>query len=276
MIIGFLGKGGSGKSTLSTLFAQHLVRQGMNVLAIDADHNMDLSYNLGAPEQMRFIGQALPDILAYAGVAEYRDIFSHSHPPRFSMNPLDPILATYSVALSPGMRVMATGPHTENILYDKSCSHALVTPLKVILPFLDVQPHEAVVIDEKAGTDSVGTGVTTGFTFAVVVSEPTRHGMKAARQIADMLTFYKTPYLFVLNKVARDEDVDLFEHEMGQRPHLAVHFHEQVARLEDTHDANRSAVWDAICAHARAVPDQRVERTKEKYTRNISYQHAHA
>ena len=46
MRVAFLGKGGSGKSTMATAFVQELRSRGMQVLAIDADHNMDLSYNL--------------------------------------------------------------------------------------------------------------------------------------------------------------------------------------------------------------------------------------
>jgi len=48
MKIAFLGKGGSGKSTLATAAVRHLHSTGRHVLAIDADHNMDLSFNLGA------------------------------------------------------------------------------------------------------------------------------------------------------------------------------------------------------------------------------------
>jgi CO dehydrogenase maturation factor len=271
MIIGFLGKGGSGKSTLSSAFANYLAEEGHQVLAIDADHNMDLSFNLGGPESMEYIGQGLPDILAHAGVKGYREIFGLKEPPRFSIAPTDPIVGKYSVALPNGVRLMSTGPHTENILYDKSCSHSLVTPLKVLLPFLNLSPKERVVIDEKAGTDSVGTGVTTGFTFAVVVSEPTPHGMKAARQIAELLTFYGTPYALALNKARSDSDIQAFSEAMGRSPDVVFRFHEGLSRIESSGRSDHKDALDALHRMASSVPDDRERRTREKFERNSEF-----
>ncbi len=42
-----VGKGGSGKSTLSWLLMQSLAAQNQSVLGIDADFNMNLLTNLG-------------------------------------------------------------------------------------------------------------------------------------------------------------------------------------------------------------------------------------
>ena len=47
MRIAFVGKGGSGKTTLSALFTRHLVALGRPVLAIDADINQHLGQALG-------------------------------------------------------------------------------------------------------------------------------------------------------------------------------------------------------------------------------------
>lgn len=43
MRVAFVGKGGSGKTTLSALFARHLNRSGAPVLAIDGDINQHLA-----------------------------------------------------------------------------------------------------------------------------------------------------------------------------------------------------------------------------------------
>jgi CO dehydrogenase maturation factor len=48
--IAFVGKGGSGKTTLSALFARHLAASGAPVVAIDADINQHLGVALGLDE----------------------------------------------------------------------------------------------------------------------------------------------------------------------------------------------------------------------------------
>jgi CO dehydrogenase maturation factor len=45
--IAFVGKGGSGKTTLAALFTRHLVAQGLPAIAIDADINQHLGPALG-------------------------------------------------------------------------------------------------------------------------------------------------------------------------------------------------------------------------------------
>lgn len=58
-----------------------LHESGKNVLAIDADHNMDLSFNLTAgslPGDIRYLGSALDDALRYVDLGledHYSDAF---------------------------------------------------------------------------------------------------------------------------------------------------------------------------------------------------------
>ncbi|MEN9852426.1 MAG: hypothetical protein RI996_369 [Candidatus Parcubacteria bacterium] len=272
MIIGFLGKGGSGKSTLSSNFVAYLREKNKAVLAIDADHNMDLSYNLGAPENMNYIGQGLSDVYAHIGVQSGKEAFANTIPETFfTLSPLDPVTEKYSVQLSNGARLMSTGPHTENILYDVSCSHILTTPLKTYLPLLKLEVNQYVVIDEKAGTDGVGTGVTTGFDMAVVVAEPTLHGIKAAKQIVSLLEFYKTPYVFALNKVQSQEDEDLFVDMMSNFPDMKFVFDKSLSRPGESLPKSIADEFDKLYEKVHSITNTRIERTKEKFTRNTEY-----
>jgi CO dehydrogenase maturation factor len=159
MIIGFLGKGGSGKSTLSSLYARYLASADCDVLAIDADHNMDFSYNLGLKDEMeQYVGQGLPELLGAINVnGDYRETFFLDQDPRFTFHPNDPFTAQFAIDLEPNLALMVTGPHTAAILFDQSCSHSLITPLKIYLPFLDLGPKQFAIVDEKAGVDGVGT-----------------------------------------------------------------------------------------------------------------------
>ena len=50
MRVAFVGKGGSGKTTLSALFSRHLAGSGAPVVAIDGDINQHLAYALGLAE----------------------------------------------------------------------------------------------------------------------------------------------------------------------------------------------------------------------------------
>ncbi len=50
MKIAFVGKGGSGKTTLSSLFIRHLAAEGAPVVAVDADINQHLGAALGLDE----------------------------------------------------------------------------------------------------------------------------------------------------------------------------------------------------------------------------------
>ncbi|GAA4126965.1 hypothetical protein GCM10022416_01200 [Actinomadura keratinilytica] len=49
--VAFVGKGGSGKTTLSSLFIRHLAAEGVPVVAIDADINQHLGVALGMSEE---------------------------------------------------------------------------------------------------------------------------------------------------------------------------------------------------------------------------------
>ena len=50
MKVAFVGKGGSGKTTLSSLFVRHLAGRGLPVVAVDADINQHLGVALGLDE----------------------------------------------------------------------------------------------------------------------------------------------------------------------------------------------------------------------------------
>ncbi len=208
MKIAFLGKGGSGKSTLSTAVAKYLHTQGNEVLAIDADHNMDLVWNLMGSDSLPYLGESVSDINEYSGITRnesYKKIFDKGLSPKFSLNPMDSFTQKYTASIANGFSLMASGPHTETILSGNKCSHSLSTSLKVYLPFLELNDSQAVVVDEKASSDAAGTGVPTGFTVSYIAVEPTPHSIKAAHQIAHTLDFYDAPYEFVLNKVSNDE-----------------------------------------------------------------------
>jgi CO dehydrogenase maturation factor len=69
MKIAFVGKGGSGKTTLSSLFVRHLAAAGTPVVAVDADINQHLGAALGLSDEeaaaLPSMGAHLPQIKEY-------------------------------------------------------------------------------------------------------------------------------------------------------------------------------------------------------------------
>ncbi len=204
MRIAFLGKGGSGKSTMATAFVMQFNKRGIRVLAIDADHNMDLTYNLGV-EPSVFLGSDPQLIKEHVGLprnSKYDDVlkFARERSIHFGIDPLDEYTKRVSVDVG-RIRLITAGPHTDKVRSQESCSHSLAAPLKVYLPLLKLNPNEIVIIDERAGTDPVATGILSGVDLAVIVREATVNSTRVAEQIRCELELAKIPYLVIDNKV---------------------------------------------------------------------------
>ena len=262
MIIGFLGKGGSGKSTLSTALVEYMHSTGATVLALDADYNMDLSYNLGVPEDVEYLGTQAKHDLKFTLEADqhkkYADIVLEKTDTQFfALNPIDSFTQKYTKEIRPNLFAMSIGPQPREVMTDKICSHGMGGLLKAYLPLLKLNENEHVILDEKAGADGASTGIPTGMDFAVIVVEPTPHGIKAGKQIAEILEHYKTPYGFVLNKVKDTIETDL-------DPIVLVPFGQEI-------DSEiMKSLFDYIEKYHKKHGDTRLERSRAKFMYNKS------
>ncbi len=277
MILAFLGKGGSGKSSVSSQMALYLASQQQYVLAIDADHNMDLSYNLVGDDVvgLSYYGNALMDLQLAAGLdkgEKYSAAFLQNIGKRFTLSPLSPKIEKYSMKLENGIRLMSAGPQTNDVLYGKACSHILTTPLKLLLPLLEFQENEVAVIDEKAGADGVSTGIITGVDVGVIVCEPALHSIKTAKQIAELMKFYETPYIFVGNKVTSSEDKNFIEESLGEAPITYLMESTNLKRNPSLLVSEWSGELSMIFEHAQKISqNNRLERTINKFKRNHEF-----
>lgn len=277
MILGFLGKGGSGKSTVATQAALWFGAREDKVLAIDADHNMDFAYNLSAGNlpAVTYLSHSLHDLENAVGLTEgqkYSEAFLADTQDRFTLTPLSPEIEKYSAVLKNGSRIMVAGPQTDTVLYGKACSHSLTTPLKVLLPLLELRDDEVVIVDEKAGADGVSTGIVTGIDVGVIVCEPALHSVKTAKQIATLMDFYETPYVFVGNKITASEDKEFIVSALGQEP---------VTFFMESTNAKRNPSEPVLewadelqtvfnCAK-NLTQNNRLERTIKKFKRNHEF-----
>lgn len=210
MKIAFVGKGGSGKSSISWLAVKTLEAQGNHVLAIDADHNMDLTSNLGLdPDTTPFMHRTDKDFMEAVGLAQDDRLVSitikeSSTLPRFTVYPKDAYTASISSPVSKNIDLINIGLGSPDVLYTTKCAHALSGPLKFYLGMLE-QRDSFVVVDSVAGTDMVNYGLYAGIDAVIGVVEPHRNSIKVFEQIYDVCRKTHIPCFAILNKPAQNE-----------------------------------------------------------------------
>jgi CO dehydrogenase maturation factor len=211
------GKGGSGKSTISSLLAKSMAKKGFNVLVIDSDES-----NYGLHRQL---GMQLPeDFMNYFGgkrgmfkklriFFKKEDANVKEDPKSESVNVFDKRwgisdLPEEYLAKKNGIKLLAIGKIHD---FGEGCACPMGALAKTLLDNLDVSDKEVVIVDTDAGIEHFGRGVEQGCDVILVVVEPSYESLKLAKKIDDMArSIGKTTY-FVLNKVNDDSRTMMFE-----------------------------------------------------------------
>lgn len=210
MKIAFVGKGGSGKSSVSWLAIKTLEANGTHVLAVDADHNMDLTSNLGLdPERTPFMHKTDKEFMEAVGLTEDDRLVSVTTKeatslPTFTVHPQDSYTTSISSSLSDKLSLINIGLGSPDVLYTTKCAHALSGPLKFYLGMLD-QGDSFVVVDSVAGTDMVSYGLYAGIDAVIGVVEPHRNSVKVFEQIYDVCRKSMIPCYAIINKPAQND-----------------------------------------------------------------------
>ncbi|MFD9125525.1 ATP-binding protein [Kitasatospora sp. NPDC059571] len=247
MKIAFVGKGGSGKTTLSALFIRHLAAVGHPVIAVDADINQHLGPALGLTDDQ---GGALPSLGAHLPmIKDYlrgdnplitsADEMIKTTPPGRGSRLLrivedNPVYAACArpVALDEGsVRLMATGAFTEEDL-GVACYHSKVGAVELLLNHLLDGQHEYVVTDMTAGSDSFASGLFTRFDLTFLVAEPTRKGISVYRQYKEYARDFGVSLRVIGNKVQGPDDLAFLRREVGDDLLTSFGHSEWVRRLE--------------------------------------------
>jgi CO dehydrogenase maturation factor len=247
MKIAFVGKGGSGKTTLSSLFIRHLATAGSPVIAVDADVNQHLGAALGLSQEecaaLPSLGEQLPAIKEYLRgqnprIADAASMIKTTPPGRGSRllriveeNPVYQLCARPVSVDGASLRLMATGAFDEEDL-GVSCYHSKVGAVELCLNHLVDGPGEYWVTDMTAGADSFASGLFTRFDQTFLVCEPTLKGVSVYRQYRDYAADYGVRLHVIGNKVEHEDDLAFLREELGDALVAAFHRSTWVRRTE--------------------------------------------
>jgi CO dehydrogenase maturation factor len=259
--IAFVGKGGSGKTTLASLMAAHLAASGRPVLAIDADINQHLAEALGASEAearaLPALGDHLHLIKDYLRGAnpliESADVMIKTTPPGagsrlLTITEANPIYDACVREVN-GIRLAVTGPFSDDDI-GVSCYHGKVGATELVLGHMVDGPGEYVVVDMTAGADSFASGLFTRFDVVAVVCEPTLRSVGVFHQVAGHAAEFGIKLLAVGNKVQDDDDLAFLESQIGEAllttfgrsDHVRAAERGDIRPVDQLEPANRSAL----------------------------------
>jgi CO dehydrogenase maturation factor len=226
MKIAFVGKGGSGKTTLAALLARHLAAAPDRppLLAVDADINQHLAAALGAGENSAWpaLGDHLAEIKDYLRgdnprISSAAAMVKTTPPGRGSRlltiagpNPV------YDLAVRDvhGVRLAVTGPFAEQDL-GVACYHSKVGAVELLLNHLVDGPGEYAVVDMTAGVDSFASGLFTRFDTTFLVCEPTVRSVGVYRQYVGYARDHGVRVHVIGNKIVDDSDVGFLQSHVG-------------------------------------------------------------
>ncbi len=191
-VIGFAGKGGTGKTTISALTVRYLMeKKKKTVLAVDADSNSCLNEALGV-EIHATIGKLREESLATVRSGGER-------PGGMSMEQLFDYQVQQSLIEAKGFDLMVMGRPEGPGCY--CAANNIIRKYTDILS--DKYPY--VVIDNEAGMEHLSRRTTHSVDLLLVISDPTQKGVQTANRInglVDELGLDVKERRFIINRVS--------------------------------------------------------------------------
>ena len=193
-----------GKTTLAGTLARLMAKDGMDVLAIDADPDMNLASALGIDNP------PLP-------LTEYKELIDEragGPDGMFKLNPkVDDVVERFGAVGPDGVRMLVMGTVERG---GSGCMCPASSFLRALLRHVVFKETSVVIMDMEAGIEHLGRGTTKGIDLMIVVVEPGKRSLETAERIKRLGTELGIgKFAAVINKV-REEDIGVVESRLDE------------------------------------------------------------
>lgn len=216
MKVAVTGKGGVGKTTLSSTLARLYADEGRTVLAADVDPDANLGLALGLTEEE--VNSIVP-IAKMRTLVEERTGATYANK-FFKLNPqVADIPDKFSKVIN-GVKLLVMGTVETG---GSGCVCPEHIMLKSILSSLILRKDDVVIMDMEAGLEHLGRGTASCMDQFIVVIEPGARSVQTyekVKQLAADLGITKVSV--VANKVRSDEDRDFIRSRIPEEDLLGL------------------------------------------------------
>lgn len=252
------GKGGVGKTTITSLIARALAAQNKEtkVIAIDADPVANLAAGLGIDESKPITPVSeLSDLIAERTGAEPGTMGGF-----FTLNPkVDDIPDRFSIEKD-GVKLLVMGTVQQG---GSGCICPESTILKALMNHLVLARNEIVVMDMEAGVEHLGRATSGSVDALIVVVNPGKRSRVAADKIRKLGNDIGIKNIVVLgNRIRTEEDKQLIKESMPDYEILGF-----IPEMDEIMNSDRDGTrpFDDITQ----IPEELKEVTKKLFKLDI-------
>ncbi|MFX1445929.1 MAG: AAA family ATPase [Promethearchaeota archaeon] len=205
MKIAVSGKGGVGKTLIAGTLARLFAKDGYNVLAIDNDSAMNLSYTLGIEDNVK--ANIVP-ISEMKKLIDERTTIAGKGSGIYNITPeVSDIPDRFKVSGPDGLQLLVLGT------VQKPASGCLCPEnamIKSLVYNLLVKRDEVIIVDFEAGLEHLGRGTAKGIDVMLVITEPSQKSLDLCSKIIKLSKRLGVINVYlVANKVYDDSQLNV-------------------------------------------------------------------
>ena len=223
MKVAITGKGGVGKTTLSSTLARLYADEGRTVLAADVDPDANLGLALGLTQEQ--VDEIVP-ISKMRTLVEERTGANEANK-FFKLNPyVADIPEKYSKDIN-GVKLLVMGTVDVG---GSGCVCPEHVMLKAILSNLSYRKNDVVIMDMEAGLEHLGRGTASNMDQFIVVIEPGARSVQTYRNVKRLASDLGVARVRVVaNKVRDQQDEDFIRQSIPAEDLLGIiHYNPEI------------------------------------------------